>query len=148
MHPMQNFEIFHLRWVPGPDSLIFFQKTFKFLDMLGVKNGKKVKCLMKWVRIAPNLEILIPIDAPQVWDLKNAGFGNFLKIHSSFFGSFLPPRIPRLGPYWPTLSRQWSLGAPKLKIGRSSNTGVQESKLGSARVPECWNKGVLVSGFL
>ena len=67
--------------------------------------GKKVKCLMKWVRIAPNLEILIRIDAPQVWDLKNASFGQYfrtclgVKIDFSFLGSFLAPRIPRLGPY-------------------------------------------------
>ena len=67
------------------------------------KMGEKVKCLMKWVRIAPNLEILIPIDAPQVWDLKNAGFGQFSQFvggkKNSFFGSFLALRIPRLGPY-------------------------------------------------
>ena len=53
----------------------FFQK----LSILGTfwesKIGKKVKCLMKWVRIAPNLEILIRIDAPRSRDLKNAGFG-------------------------------------------------------------------------
>ena len=57
---------------------------FKKLSILGTcwesKMGKKVKCLMKWVRIAPNLKILIPIDAPQVWDLKNAGFGKFSPI--------------------------------------------------------------------
>ena len=66
---------------------------------------KKVKCLMKWARITPNLEIVIPIDAPQLWDLKKAGFAIFfpilwgVKIYSSFFGSFLAPGIPRLGPY-------------------------------------------------
>ena len=58
----------------------FFQKTFKIGDFGESKIGKKVKCLMKWVRIAANLEILIPIDAPQVWDLKNAGFGKFSQI--------------------------------------------------------------------
>ena len=46
MHPMQNFEIFHLRWVPGPESFKkydFFQKTFEFWDFLGVKNWEKSK---------------------------------------------------------------------------------------------------------
>ena len=104
MDPTQNFEIFHLEWVPGPDSfkkMCFFFKLSKFGIFWESKMGKKVKCLMKWVRIAPNLEILIPIDAPQVWDLKSAFqiFPNFcgVKTHSSFFGSFLAPRIPRLG---------------------------------------------------
>ena len=54
---------------------VFFKKLSNFGTFWESKIGKKVKCLMKWVRIAPNLEILIPIDAPQVWDLKNAGFG-------------------------------------------------------------------------
>ena len=85
--------------------MIFFKKLVNFGTFWTSKMGEKVKCLMKCVRIAPNFEILIPIDAPQVWDLKNAGFGMFfsnllgVKKHFAFFGSFLAPRIPRLGPY-------------------------------------------------
>ena len=76
--------------------------------------GEKVKCLMKWVRIAPNLEILIPIDAPQVWDLKNPGFGqlfpilgvqkNWSKFHFFFFGYFRASRVLLLVPINPELT--------------------------------------------
>ena len=44
MYPTQNFEIFHLQWVPGlilSKNSDFFQKTFNFGDFLGVKNGEK-----------------------------------------------------------------------------------------------------------
>ena len=76
-------EFWDLSFAMGPGAW-FFQKIVIFLKKLSIfgnfwesKMGKKVKWLMKWVRITPNLEILIPIDAPQVWDLKNAGFGKF-----------------------------------------------------------------------
>ena len=76
--------------------------------------GEKVKCLVKWVRIAPNLEILIRIDAPGSRDLKNAGFGqlfpilgvqkNWSKFHFFFFGYFRASRVLLLAPINPALT--------------------------------------------
>ena len=54
---MQNFKIFHVLRVPGP---VFFQKMMiilKNVQKIGILGGpkveKKVKCLTKWVRLAP-----------------------------------------------------------------------------------------------
>ena len=53
-------EFWDLSFAMGPGAwffqkiMIFFQKTFEFWDFLGVTNWEKVKCLMKWVRLAPN----------------------------------------------------------------------------------------------
>ena len=53
----------------------FFKKLSIYATVWESSMGKKVKCLMKWVRIAPNLEILIRVDAPRSRDLENRGFG-------------------------------------------------------------------------
>ena len=108
MDPTQNFEIFHLRWVPGPNYLkkyLFFQKTFNFWEFLDVKNGEKSEMFDEMGQNSSKFgnfdtNRCAPGVGPQkcwFWQI----FPNFLgvKIDFSFLGSFLAPRIPRLGPY-------------------------------------------------
>ena len=107
MYPTQNFEIFHLQWVPGPNSfkhISLFQNTFILWDFLGVKHGDKSEMF----ELGQNSSKFGNFDtnrcAPGVGPQK-CWFWQFfaiclgVKTHSSFFGSFLAPRIPRLGPY-------------------------------------------------
>ena len=113
-------EFWDLSFAMGPGAQ-FFEKLiifFKKLSIVGTfwesKMGEKVKCLMKWVRIAPNLEILIRIDAPGSRDLKNAGFGQlspilggqkiWSKIYFFFFGYFWASRVLLLAPINPELT--------------------------------------------
>ena len=82
-----------------------FQKTFNFWDLLGVKNGEKSEMFDEMGQNSSKFgnfdtNRCAPGVGPQkCWFLQI--FPNFLgvTIHSSFFGSFLAPRIPRLGPY-------------------------------------------------
>ena len=70
--------------------------------------GKKVKCLMKWVRLAPNELKLCRNDQARIGTSKMLVLANISKFLGGkkrffFFGSFLAPRIPRLGPCSPLL---------------------------------------------
>ena len=83
---VSDAEFWDLSFAMGPGAwffqkiLIVFKKLSIFEKFWTSKMGKKVKCLKKWVRIAPNLEFLIRIDAPGSRDLKNAGFGQYFPI--------------------------------------------------------------------
>ena len=94
----------------GPGAQFFqkhviFQKTVNFWDFLGVKNGEKSEMFDEMGQNSSKFgnfdtNRCAPGVGPQkcwFWPI----FPNFLgvKIHFSFFGSFLAPRIPRLGPY-------------------------------------------------
>ena len=54
---IQNFEIFHFLRVPGPDcfqkNMILLKNVQKIGTLGGPKVEKTMKCLTKWVRLAP-----------------------------------------------------------------------------------------------
>ena len=108
MYPTQTFEIFHLQWVPGPNSfknISFFQKTFNFGVFVGAKNGEKGEMFDEMGQNSSKFgnfdtNRCAPGVGPQkcwFWQI----FPNLLGVQNdfSFLGSFLAPRIPRLGPY-------------------------------------------------
>ena len=113
MYPTQNFEIFYLRWVPGPNSfknMSIFQKTFNLGDFLGVKNGERREMFDEMGQNSSKFgnfdtDRCALISGPQkcwFWPI----FPNFLrvKIDFSFFGPFRAPRVLLLAPINPDIT--------------------------------------------
>ena len=108
---MQNFEIFHFLRVPGSD---FFQKMMIMLKNVqkngtlgGPKVEKKVKCLTKWVRLAPIELKLCRNDQAMIGTsilLILANFPQFFEGKSRFF-FFLSPLPPPELTIFPVFSR-------------------------------------------
>ena len=91
-------EFWDLSFAMGPGAwffqkiMIFFQKTFNFGTFWESKIGKKVKCLMKWVRLAPNELKLCRNDQARIRTSKILFFAKFSQCFGGkmWFFFFLP----------------------------------------------------------